>query len=308
MDTNDQNAPFWEHVAELRQTFIQCLFIVLAAVALCFWFYRDVVSIITGPLQNKQAEHPLMHQEFKRERISNIGAKPMVYHIPSHTAYVLQKSPGVEALTSGRYAIPPHGYIDIDSLNSQKLILLSPLDGLAAALKICFWTGLVLSSPIWIYLLLKFAAPALEKHEWKMLIPFVCISLIFLALGIGFAYFMTIPLAIQYLEGFNANIGTNLWTLSHYLDFSLFLMLSNGLAFELSLILFFLVHFSIISAQQLADKRRHMIVLAFILGAVLTPPDITTQIMLAIPLIGLYELAILYARLRRKFIGAYAHE
>lgn len=308
MDRNDQIAPFWEHVAELRQTLIQCLLIVAAAIALCCWFYRDVVAIVTWPLHSRQAENPILHQEFKRERISNLSTVPFTYHIPSQTSHVTHISPGTIELSPGRYSIPPQGYLDIDVINPKNLVLLSPIDGFAATLKICFWAGMVLSSPGWIYLLLKFAAPAFEQQEWRMVIPFVCFSLLFLALGIAFAYYITIPIALQYFEGFNANIGTNLWTLSHYLDFTLFLILSNGLAFELSLILFFLVHFSIINAQQLTSKRRYMIVLAFILGAVLTPPDVTTQLMLALPLIGLYELAILYAYLRQKAILVYGRE
>jgi len=185
---------------------------------------------------------------------------------------------------------------DVDTLSAKNLVIFGPIDGMSITLKVCFWMGIVLSSPCWIYLILRFAAPAFEQREWQMVIPFISLSILFLGIGVGFAYFMTIPLAKQYLELFNASIGTNLWSLSHYVDFTLFLILANAMAFELSLILFFLVHFSIVSPETLASKRRYMIVLAFILGALLTPPDVLTQLMLAIPLIGLYELAVLYAR------------
>ena len=143
---------------------------------------------------------------------------------------------------------------------------------------------------------MKFFAPALDEVGQKALIPFVLISEIFLFMGAFFAYFITIPIANRYLFNFNETLGTNLWTLSHYLDYTLLLLVGNALAFELTVIGFFLVHFQLMDYLFLKDKRRYMIVLAFILGAFLTPPDVITQILLAVPLIGLYELMVLYAK------------
>lgn len=182
----------------------------------------------------------------------------------------------------------------------KELVLFSPIDGMSIAFKLSFWTGLVISSPFWVYFFLRFAAPAFHVEEWRKILIFIALSVIFLAFGTAFAYRVTIPLANRYFETFNDAIGTNLWSLSQYLDYTLFLVLANGLAFELSLTLFFLVHFGIVSAKALKDKRRYMILFAFILGAILTPPDVTSQLMLALPLAGLYELAILYAILRER--------
>ena len=90
--------------------------------------------------------------------------------------------------------------------------------------------------------------------------------------------------------------------LTHYLDYTIFLLLANGLAFELCVLGLFAVHLGLVTAEGLLAKRRVAIVGAFILGALLTPPDVLTQIMLAIPLIVLYEGIILYARLKRSEI------
>jgi sec-independent protein translocase protein TatC len=112
---------------------------------------------------------------------------------------------------------------------------------------------------------------------------------------------VTIPAANSYLLLFNANLGLNLWTLSNYLDYTFLLLIGNGIAFEIGLILLFLVHLGVVSAEFLASKRRHFIVIAFILAALLTPPEVMSQILLAIPLIGLFEASIFYAKLRGYF-------
>ena len=114
------------------------------------------------------------------------------------------------------------------------------------------------------------------------------------------AYFITLPIANQYLSLFNSAIGQNSWTLALYVNYVLFLCMGHAIAAELALLLLILVHFRCLSAEWLISKRRHMIVAAFILGALLTPPDVLTQLLMAIPLIGIYELAIWYAKFRGK--------
>ncbi len=191
------------------------------------------------------------------------------------------------------------GFLITPSTQYQNgLVVLGPLDGFLTALKTSFWVGIVSTSPIWILFIMSFIAPALETKERRWITPFVVLSLFFLSMGLAFSYYITIPISNQFLSSFNSEIGVNMWTLSSYLDYTLILLLSNALAFELSVILLFLVHFGKISAETLIGMRRYAIVSIFILAAILTPPDIFTQFMLAIPLMIIYELAILYARFR----------
>jgi len=117
-------------------------------------------------------------------------------------------------------------------------------------------------------------------------------------LGGSFAYLITIPIANDYLLLFNQDIGTNFWSLSSYLDYTVILMIGNAISFECAVIGIFLVQQNILSSDTLIRKRRYFIVGAFILGAILTPPDVLTQAMLAIPLMILYELIILYAKFK----------
>jgi sec-independent protein translocase protein TatC len=178
------------------------------------------------------------------------------------------------------------------------LIVLGPIDGFATTLKTSFWVGLVITSPIWTFFIMKFIAPALHARERNWMVPFVALSLLFLSLGMSFSYFITIPIANQFLSSFNREIGINMWTLSSYLDYTLILLLSNALAFELCVILLFLVHYGRLSASKMIKGRRYAIVFIFILAAILTPPDIFTQFMLALPLTIIYEFAIVYAKIR----------
>ena len=183
-------------------------------------------------------------------------------------------------------------------LQTQTLVLLSPVEGMRCLLKTSLWIGLVGTSPLWLYFVISFIAPALNQYHRGFIAPFFFVSLVFFALGCSFAFLVTIPLANAYLGLLNREFGENLWTLSNYLDYTIMLLFANGLACEMTVILFFLVHFGIIPWMKMAEKRRFVIVAIFILSAILTPPDVPTQFMLAIPLIGLYELAIFYARFR----------
>lgn len=173
-------------------------------------------------------------------------------------------------------------------------LILDPLEGIYLTCKVCFWISFALTSPFWGLAALKFILPGLNKKEKRLAIPFLIGSLFAFAIGGSIAYFFSLPLANAYLYAFNATLGQNAWSLANYIDYSLVFFLGHWIVFELGLILLFLVHQGMVSSSALRSKRRYMIVLAFIVGAFLTPPDVVTQFILAIPLIALYELAIFY--------------
>lgn len=179
------------------------------------------------------------------------------------------------------------------------LVILKPTEGIVIAMKVCFWVGLIATSPLWLFQLMLFGLPALKAEEKRGIIPFMVATILFFLLGVAFSYQVTIPLANHYLALFNHSMGVNMWTLSHYIDYSFILMFGNGLAFEVMVILFFLVHYRWVSYATLKEKRKYFIVSAFIFSAIITPPDIMTQLLLAVPLCLLYEVATLYARLRQ---------
>lgn len=292
-------ASLWEHVSELRQALLRCLIIILCGTALSLFFYQDLFHLLTRPLKQNPS---LQHQELRRERVVNTSNTIQTHSLPDAQQNWVVLSSGARRIDSNTIQLPPGAYVEYDHYISKKqLLVLSPLEGMMISFKTSFWVGFLGTSPLWIFILLKFISPALRMHEKKLLYPFLGLSFLSVVLGITFSFFLTIPMANQYLENFNMQIGENVWTLSNYINYTLFLLLANAAAFEMGLILLFLVHCGLISAEQMIGKRRHMIVVAFILGAILTPPDVLTQFMLAIPLIALYEFAIIYARFREKF-------
>lgn len=292
-------ATFWEHVEELRQTVIRALFIIAAGVGVSLYFYQSLFHLLTFPLSPSGLEHETIHYE----RIVNTSLNQRILDLNDPAIKQIQPSEGVKELETGKYQLPPGGRILLEkSSPANQLMVLGPIDGMCITLKVCFWTGLFGTSPLWLYLILQFMAPALDRSERWLIVPFLLLSLLFLSAGILFGFFVTIPIANQYLSLFNQTIGLNFWTLSNYLDYTGLLLIGNGLAFELAVVLFFLVHFGVIKVETMKAKRRHMVVAAFILGALLTPPDVLTQVMMAIPLIILYECVILYGVLRKKLL------
>ncbi|MCC5832217.1 MAG: twin-arginine translocase subunit TatC [Chlamydiales bacterium] len=185
-------------------------------------------------------------------------------------------------------------------LEIEKLYLFSPLEGFTTVLKTAFWAGLLASSPLWTFFLLQFILPALRGREKRLILPFFFLSALFIVCGILLAYTVTLPLVTQFFRSFNEGIGENLWGLGETLNFALMLVLAHGLVFELYVGLLFLIHFSLLSADRLRQARRGVIVLILVLAALLTPPDLLSQILLALPMLLLYETAVFYSLFLKK--------
>lgn len=187
---------------------------------------------------------------------------------------------------------------------SNELVVLGPIDGLLTVLKTSLWFSMAFTSPLWIYFLFQFITPAFHGNERRLFIPFGLISLAFLILGVLFAYLVMIPIANAFFLEFNAGLGQNLWTLSDYLDYTVILLLGSVIAFEFGALTFLVVHFRIVSAETLERGRKGVILGIFILSALLTPPDIVTQLMMAIPLTLLFEGTLLYGKWRESKNGS----
>lgn len=305
--SNDVYASFWEHLEAFRLILIRCLLIIAVTTGFSFFFYGEIFSYLQGPLQSlvqvdRQSDE-ISHFKLYKERFQNMGEQELSYGLESALrSQKIALSPNAKDLGSGNYLLPKGEFIDVEyPVLQQDLLILSPLDGMTTALKISLFTGILLSSPLTLFLLLHFFSPALRLKERSLIIPFMFLSLIALFGGLYCGLNITIPLANQFFYSFNSQIGLNFWTLEKYLSYSLFLLFSHGIAFELCLILLFAVHLGIIKADQMRRQRRIVCLSAFIIGAVLTPPDVLTQVVMASFLITFYEIAILYASLRTVF-------
>jgi sec-independent protein translocase protein TatC len=164
--------------------------------------------------------------------------------------------------------------------------------------KIAITVGAALAMPVLIYQTLRFVMPALHAHERKYLyiaVPGVTLSFI---LGIAFGYFALLPFAIQFLMGFGADLIEQKWSFGEYISTVTTLLFWMGLSFETPLIIFFLTKLHVLTVERLTRFRKYAIVLAFVLGAVITPtPDPVNKTIVSIPLYLLFEIGILLARL-----------
>ncbi len=175
---------------------------------------------------------------------------------------------------------------------------LKPTESLGNYMKVALICGLTLSMPFIVYQIGRFLAPGLTKSERRWLIVLVPGATVSFVAGVAFAYYVMMPTAIPFLQGFMADIVEQQWALGEYLSFVISLMLWIGIAFELPLFVFFLAKLGIIDAQMLSRNRKYAVVIIAIAAAVITPPvDPVNMALVMGPLIILYELGVLLAKL-----------
>ena len=178
-----------------------------------------------------------------------------------------------------------------------QLVFITPTEAFVTNIKIALWGGLFISSPYVIYQIWQFVAAALKRQEKKYIFLFGPVSFIFFVLGGLFGFFVVVPVGITFLLHFATDIVHPMISVSHYISFIGILIFAFGLVFQLPLVLLFLTKMGMVTPQILGQKRRVAIVLMFICAAAITPPDVVTQVSLAIPLLLLYELGILFSKL-----------
>ena len=179
---------------------------------------------------------------------------------------------------------------------------IGPTEGFVAKLLIAFFFGVIIALPFLIIQIWLFIAPGLKKKERRLIILYLPILLLLFFIGIAFAYFILIPIGLYFLLNISNDL-TPMITISKYISLVLSLILLFGLIFELPLVILFLTKLGIVTPVFLSKKRKYAIFFIFIIAAFLTPPDIFTQFIMAIPLIVLYEISILVSKLVRRKPG-----
>lgn len=159
-------------------------------------------------------------------------------------------------------------------------------------IKVALVAGIILAIPIIFYQLWMFLAPALYQKEKGYCIPFVFFSSILFVAGSLFGYFVVFPYSFKFFMGFATEDIQALPSVKQYFSFAIRLLLAFGLVFEMPVVVFFLTKIGLITPDSMKKFRKFAILSSFILSAILTPPDVATQIMMALPIIILYELSI----------------
>ncbi|RME41226.1 MAG: twin-arginine translocase subunit TatC [Deltaproteobacteria bacterium] len=184
------------------------------------------------------------------------------------------------------------------------MVFLGAPDVFFTYLKVALLASLFATSPFTFYQLWAFVAPGLYRHERRIfLIGFAASVVLFIAGG-AFAYFVVFPLAFKFFLGFATDQIHALPAVREYLSLFLKLLFAFGLSFEIPLVMVVLARLGVVDPENLAGKRRHVVVWAFILAAVLTPPDVISQVMLALPMLLLFELGLGLARRQKREASA----
>lgn len=186
-----------------------------------------------------------------------------------------------------------------------QIVFTSPADAFIARLTLTLMGGAILAIPVIFYHIWQFIATGLKEHERKYLNLFIPTSSLLFLIGGAFAYFIIIPISLQFLLQFSSDYMVPMITIKSYLSFVGTLILAFGVVFELPLVLMFLTKIGIATPEFLRQKRKHSIVGILILSALITPPDIVTQIIMAGPLIVLYEIGIIASKFVYKERGGY---
>ena len=182
-----------------------------------------------------------------------------------------------------------------------KLIYTDIFEAFFVEVKVAFFASLMISFPVFSTQVWKFVAPGLYAKEKKAFLPFLLMTPFFFAAGASFAYFVAMPWALQFLLGFEGDVGgvtqEALPAIGNYLNFVTRFLFGFGVAFLTPVLLMVLERAGIVTREQLAKSRRYAIVVAAAVSAVLTPPDVVSMLLLLVPLYALYEFAILAIRL-----------
>ncbi len=163
-------------------------------------------------------------------------------------------------------------------------------------LKLSLFGGILLASPVLLWEVWCFVAPGLYDQEKKYVYPFVIFSTVLFATGVSFGYFVVFPIAFKFFMGYSSEIIKPLPSIKEYLNFSCKLLFAFGVVFELPLFTLFLAKIGLVNEKMLRSKRKFAILGIFAVAAILTPPDVVSQILMAIPLLVLYEISILVAK------------
>lgn len=291
---------FWAHLADLRQAIVRAAIALSVAMLLCMFCADKIVAILEYPLRHIDLfEKPQPTVTFQigstqlgpyavtRDQFAGLppGAAPhVVFQIGATTVGTEQ----VATLKLLPAAAAPQSTLNV------RLHNLGPAEGFFVAFHVAFYAALVLAAPFWIYYLGGFILPALHVRERSAIFSWLGWGLVLFLVGVATCYFLLLPVALRASVEYSNMLGLDGydWRADDYISFVTHFIFGMGLGFQFPIIVLFLVRIGMLTHRDLAKYRRHVCVLSFFLGAVLTTPEVITQVAMAIPLYLLYELCI----------------
>lgn len=181
----------------------------------------------------------------------------------------------------------------------QKLVFISPTEAFLANLKVSFFAGVVITLPFSLFQVWRFIAPGLKPGEKGYAFSFIAFGSLLFSVGALFAYYLVLPLGLHFLLSYGYPGLQPMISVGPYISFCMVILFTFGLVFNLPVVAVLLTRMGLVDSALLARNRRYAILVIFIVAAVLTPPDVFTQILLGLPLVLLYEFSIWLSRLFR---------
>lgn len=274
-------APLMDHLIELRGRLLICVVAFILAFLVCFYFASPLYVFLVKPYAAASALHAV-----EGNHVSPID--------------LISVMTGLKPLPSGQH-------------QTVQLIYTAPLEILFVKMKLAGLGAVVASFPVLAYQLYRFVAPGLYRNERGAFLPFLIAAPVLFIVGAALVYYVMLPFVMLFslsqgieVEGVTASL---LPKVSEYMSLATALILAFGLCFQLPVVMTLLGLAGIISSKVMAEGRRYAIVAVVVIAAVVTPPDPISQLMLAVPLVLLYEISIWCVRLiemRRKTVDAAA--
>ena len=179
----------------------------------------------------------------------------------------------------------------------QMMIATGVAEAFFTAIKVAFFAGIILALPIIFWQFWMFVAPGLYDNEKKMVVPFVASATIMFLMGASFAYYVVVPFGFEFLVNFGNTIVTVTPRIGEYVGFFTKIMVGFGISFELPVITFFFAVLGLVTDQSLKSFFKYAVIIIFVIASLLTPPDVLTQLLMAGPMIILYGISIMIAKI-----------
>jgi sec-independent protein translocase protein TatC len=294
---------FLEHLEDFRWVLIKSVVALGVAMLLCLIAGNYVVQIIKWPLTHARLRYPAGNQvvtvSFGTNHLGNFQLTQDQQHslnLGTNPFVSVQVEPltlGTNQVLGWRVDADPRAAADAQRLKID-LINLSPVEGFFIAFQVALYGGTVLASPLILYFIASFVFPALKLRERKYVYRGLFIGAGLFFVGVAFCYFILMPVALSASQMYSQWLGFGAlqWRAGDYISFVCKFMLGMGLGFELPVVLLTLVKIGVLNYHLLRSMWRYMIVIVLVLGALLTTPEVVTQILMAVPLYMLYEVTV----------------
>lgn len=293
---------FLEHLEDLRWVLIKSLVAVAVGMLVCLIGGNYVVRILERPLRKAVRSYPGTNQVWSiRFGTNHLGTYVLSDALQAAcalgtsrfvTVYLEPVGSGTNLLV-GLRAEPTANPQEARRLTVE-LVNLSPLGAFVVAIKVAIYGGCVLAAPFVLYFVGGFVFPALRRIEKYYAYRGLGFGVGLFAAGVAFAYFVLLPIVLGTSVAYSSWLGFSAtqWRAEDYISSVCMLMLGMGIGFQLPVVILTLVKIGVLSYQTLAKARRYMIIINLGIGALLTPPDVLSQVFMAVPLQGLYEVSV----------------